>query len=85
MGERAALHAAAGRLDGLLIVDPGAEGIALEQGAAGALSRLQRVDTPAEALEPLLGWLRPGDGLLLKASRGVALEQLLPLLQSRMG
>jgi UDP-N-acetylmuramoyl-tripeptide--D-alanyl-D-alanine ligase len=32
-----------------------------------------------------LGWLRPGDALLLKASRGVALERLLPLLQERLG
>jgi UDP-N-acetylmuramoyl-tripeptide--D-alanyl-D-alanine ligase len=80
VGERAAAHAAAGRLDGLVIVDAGAEGEAMEQGA-GPLQRLARVATPAEALEPLAAWLRPGDTLLLKASRGVALEQLLPLLQ----
>ena len=31
-------------------------------------------------LQPLLQWLQPGDVLLLKASRGVALERLIPLL-----
>ena len=46
---------------------------------------LARVSTPGEALEPLAGWLASGDSLLLKASRGVALEQLLPLLEKRLG
>lgn len=71
-------------LDGLVIVDGGAEGAAMLEAAAG-LERLVRVARPEEALEPLLGWLRPGDALLLKASRGVALERLLPLLQERLG
>ncbi len=71
-------------LDGLVIVDGGAEGAAMLEAAAG-LERLLRVARPEEALEPLLGWLRPGDALLLKASRGVALERLLPLLQERLG
>jgi UDP-N-acetylmuramoyl-tripeptide--D-alanyl-D-alanine ligase len=71
-------------LDGLVIVDGGAEGAAMLEAAAG-LERLVRVARPVEALEPLLGWLRPGDALLLKASRGVALERLLPLLQARLG
>ncbi len=84
VGERAAAHAASGRLDGLVIVDAGAEGEAMQQGAA-ELVRLARVASPAEALEPLATWLQPGDSLLLKASRGVALERLLPLLESRLG
>ena len=71
-------------LEGLVIVDGGAEGAAMLEAAAG-LERLVRVARPEEALEPLLGWLRPGDALLLKASRGVALERLLPLLQERLG
>ena len=71
-------------LEGLVIVDGGAEGAAMLEAAAG-LERLLRVGRPEEALEPLLGWLRPGDALLLKASRGVALERLLPLLQERLG
>ena len=71
-------------LDGLVIVDGGAEGAAMLEAAAG-LERLVRVARPEEALEPLLGWLRPGDALLLKASRGVALERLLSQLQERLG
>jgi UDP-N-acetylmuramoyl-tripeptide--D-alanyl-D-alanine ligase len=70
-------------LDGLVIVDGGPEGAAMLEAAAG-LERLVRVSEPEEAIEPLLGWLRTGDGLLLKASRGVALERLLPLLQERL-
>ncbi|MFM8525010.1 MAG: UDP-N-acetylmuramoyl-tripeptide--D-alanyl-D-alanine ligase [Cyanobacteriota bacterium] len=77
---RVAERAAALGLDGLLIVDGAQEGLTMEAAAAG-LSRLIRVATPAEALHPLLDWLRPGDHLLLKASRGVALEQLLTLLR----
>ena len=84
VGEKAAALAASGRLDGLVIVDAGAEGEAMQRGAAG-VGRLARVASPVEALEPLAGWLQPGDSLLLKASRGVALEQLLPLLESRLG
>jgi UDP-N-acetylmuramoyl-tripeptide--D-alanyl-D-alanine ligase len=71
-------------LEGLVIVDGGAEGAAMLEAAAG-LERLVRVERPEQALEPLLGWLRPGDALLLKASRGVALERLLALLQERLG
>ena len=71
-------------LEGLVIVDGGAEGAAMLEAAAG-LERLVRVARPEEALEPLLGWLRPGDALLLKASRGVALERLLSQLQERLG
>ena len=66
-------------LDGLVIVAAGDEGDAMLAGAAG-MARLVRVQTPAQAAEPLVAWLAPGDLLLLKASRGVALEQLLPLL-----
>lgn len=67
-------------LDGLVVVDGGPEGEAMLAAAQG-LARLERVDTPAEAAGPLGQWLEPGDVLLLKASRGVALEQLIPLLQ----
>ena len=67
-------------LDGLVVVDGGPEGEAMLAAAQG-LARLERVDTPAEAAVALGQWLEPGDVLLLKASRGVALEQLIPLLQ----
>ena len=66
-------------LDGLVIVDRGEEGAAMVKAATG-LSRLRQVDCPEAAAEPLLQWLQPGDVLLLKASRGVALERLIPLL-----
>ena len=66
-------------LDGLVIVDQGEEGVAMVAAATG-LSRLRQVDCPEAAAVPLLQWLQPGDVLLLKASRGVALERLLPLL-----
>jgi UDP-N-acetylmuramoyl-tripeptide--D-alanyl-D-alanine ligase len=68
-------------LDGLVIVDDAAEGLAMLEAGAG-LERLARVATPEQALEPLQAWLQPGDQLLLKASRGVALERLLPLLEA---
>jgi len=67
-------------LDGLVIVDAGEEGEAMAAAARG-MDRLVRVDTPAAAAPLLEEWLRPGDHLLLKASRGVALEQLMPLLE----
>jgi UDP-N-acetylmuramoyl-tripeptide--D-alanyl-D-alanine ligase len=84
VGERAAQLAAAGRLDGLVIVDAGPDGEAMAAGA-GPLARLARVASPAEAAAGVAGWLEPGDGVLLKASRGVALEQVLPLLAARLG
>jgi UDP-N-acetylmuramoyl-tripeptide--D-alanyl-D-alanine ligase len=49
--------------------------------AAQGLPRLVRVSHPKEAAAPLLNWLKWGDLLLLKGSRGVALETLLPLLK----
>jgi UDP-N-acetylmuramoyl-tripeptide--D-alanyl-D-alanine ligase len=67
-------------LDGLVIVDGGEEGAAMLQAARG-LTRLERVATPEAAAALLKGWLVPGDVLLLKASRGVALERLIALLQ----
>jgi UDP-N-acetylmuramoyl-tripeptide--D-alanyl-D-alanine ligase len=67
------------QLDGLVIVDDGPEGEAMRLAAEG-LPRLARVADPAAAAARLEAWLSPGDVLLLKASRGVALERLLPLL-----
>ncbi|MFM9040724.1 MAG: UDP-N-acetylmuramoyl-tripeptide--D-alanyl-D-alanine ligase [Vulcanococcus sp.] len=75
VAERAATH----RLDGLVVVSSGAEAEAMAK-AAAALPRLAVVQAPEEAAQPLGEWLSPGDVLLLKASRGVALERLLPLL-----
>ena len=66
-------------LDGLVLVDGGAEGQAMAE-AAASLQRLALVSAPEAAAAPLTQWLQPGDVLLLKASRGVALERLMPLL-----
>ena len=68
-------------LDGLVIVDAGAEGVAMAEMAA-SLPRLELVSSPEDAASPLSTWLASGDVLLLKASRGVALERLIPLLPS---
>jgi UDP-N-acetylmuramoyl-tripeptide--D-alanyl-D-alanine ligase len=73
--------AAALKLDGLVVVDGGDEGRAMAN-AAAALPRLAVVSSPEDAAKPLKEWLRAGDVVLLKASRGVALERLLPLLPS---
>jgi UDP-N-acetylmuramoyl-tripeptide--D-alanyl-D-alanine ligase len=73
-------RAAALGLDGLVLVAGGAEAEAMLQAAAG-LPRLQRVDSPEQAAAVVAEWLQPGDQLLLKASRGVALERALPLLE----
>ena len=78
--QRVAERAASLGLDGLVIVDGGAEGARMEAAALG-LPRVTRVATAVEALQPLQAWLQPGDQLLLKASRGVAMERLLPLLR----
>jgi UDP-N-acetylmuramoyl-tripeptide--D-alanyl-D-alanine ligase len=67
-------------LEGLVVVASGAEAAAMAEAAAG-LPRLAVVESPEQAAGPLAAWLAPGDVLLLKASRGVALERLLPLLE----
>ncbi len=64
-------------------MDSGPLGDALAAGAGQALPVVQ-VDEPQVAISHLLAWLKPGDHLLLKASRGVALERLIPLLQERL-
>jgi UDP-N-acetylmuramoyl-tripeptide--D-alanyl-D-alanine ligase len=66
-------------LDGLVVVSQGAEAEAMAQAAEG-LPRLAVVAEPQQAAAPLAQWLQSGDVVLLKASRGVALEQLIPLL-----
>ena len=72
------------QLDGLVLVCSGAEAEAMLAAAAG-LPRLIRVETPEQAAAAVAEWLEPGDQLLLKASRGVALERMLPLLERRFG
>jgi UDP-N-acetylmuramoyl-tripeptide--D-alanyl-D-alanine ligase len=72
-------RAAALGLDGLVVVGDGLELDALME-AAKTVPLLQQVAQPETAAELLFDWLEPGDHLLLKASRGVALERLIPLL-----
>jgi UDP-N-acetylmuramoyl-tripeptide--D-alanyl-D-alanine ligase len=67
-------------LDGLVVVAAGPEAAVMAEAAAG-LPRLAVVESPEQAAVPLAEWLAAGDVLLLKASRGVALERLLPLLE----
>ncbi len=76
-----AARAAALKLDGLVLVDGSDAGQAMAEVASG-LNRLALVATPEAAAEPLGQWLQAGDVVLLKASRGVALERLIPLLPS---
>ena len=73
--------AAALGLDGLVVVAEEPEARAVIAGAAG-LANVICVDSPEAAAEPLSQWLSPGDHVLLKASRGIALERLIPLLDS---
>jgi UDP-N-acetylmuramoyl-tripeptide--D-alanyl-D-alanine ligase len=72
-------HAATLNLDGLVAVAKGAEAKAMSE-ASATWPRFRQVETPEQAAEPLIEWLKPGDSVLLKASRGIALERLLPLL-----
>ena len=74
-----AAHAATLGLDGLVVVADSPEATAMEAAAAG-LQHVFVVQSPEQAALPLQQWLRPGDTVLLKASRGVAMERLLPLL-----
>ncbi len=76
-----AARAAALKLDGLVLVDGSDAGQAMAEVASG-LNRLALVATPEAAAEPLGQWLQAGDVVLLKASRGVVLERLIPLLPS---
>ena len=79
--QQVAARAAALKLDGVVLVDGGDEGHAMANVASG-LDRLALVATPEAAAAPLGQWLQAGDVVLLKASRGVALERLIPLLPS---
>ena len=67
-------------LDGMVIVSEGLEAQALAAGANG-LMRLRVVNTTEEALNPLLAWVKSGDTILIKGSRAIKLERLLPLLK----
>ena len=89
-GHREVGEVAGDTLDLLVVVDGGpggaAEGIALGARAAGlAPDRVLAVADAAAAVEALEGRLVPGDVVLVKASRGVALERVVDGLVAALG
>ena len=74
-------HAAHQKIDFVI----GVRGLAkaLAEGAAGAGAQARFVETPEQAGEWLASELRPGDAVLLKASRGVKLERAMEVLQHK--
>ncbi len=66
-------------LDGLVIVADGALAEAMAE-ITSSSTLIEIVSTPEEAINPLRTWLSPGDILLLKGSRAIELERLIPLL-----
>jgi UDP-N-acetylmuramoyl-tripeptide--D-alanyl-D-alanine ligase len=75
---------AAGRgVTELVVVGDGARGIADGAVAAGlSASHVHRVSDRAAAIEVLRAILRPGDAVLVKASRGAALESIVDALRA---
>ena len=85
-GHRAVGEAAATVVDHLVVVGPGARGIV--DGALGAglpPTRLRLVPDRSAAVPVLLDLLRPGDVVLVKASRGIALDVLVAELVAALG
>ncbi len=73
-------HAVKVGLAGLVVCAQGPEALAMFQ-AGKSLDYIDLVSTPEEAFNSLINRLRSGDHLLLKASRAVCLERILPLLE----
>jgi UDP-N-acetylmuramoyl-tripeptide--D-alanyl-D-alanine ligase len=74
-------HAAEKKMDVVIGVSGMAKALSEEAGASGVQNKF--VDTAEEAGEWLTRELRPGDAVLLKASRGVKLERALEALQGK--
>jgi UDP-N-acetylmuramoyl-tripeptide--D-alanyl-D-alanine ligase len=74
-------HAAQKKIDVVI----GVRGLAqaLAEAACGAGAQAQFLETPEQAGEWLARELRPGDAVLLKASRGVKLERALEVLREK--
>ena len=74
-------HAAEKKIDLVL----GVRGLAkaLAEAACGGGVQAQFLETPEQAGEVLARLLKPGDAVLLKASRGVKLERALEVLQQK--
>jgi UDP-N-acetylmuramoyl-tripeptide--D-alanyl-D-alanine ligase len=75
------LHAAEKKID--LVIGVRGLARALAEGACGAGTQAQFLETPEQAGEWLSRNLRPGDAVLLKASRSVKLERALEMLQEK--
>ncbi len=73
-------HAVHTGLTGLIVCGRGDEVDAMVLAGIN-LSYVELVSTPEEAFDVIKKWLRPGDYLLLKASRKVALDRLIPLIK----
>jgi UDP-N-acetylmuramoyl-tripeptide--D-alanyl-D-alanine ligase len=74
-------HAAEKKIDMVIGVRGMARAVA--EAACGSGTQAQFVETPEQAGEWLARNLRPGDAVLLKASRGVKLERALTMLQNK--
>jgi UDP-N-acetylmuramoyl-tripeptide--D-alanyl-D-alanine ligase len=74
-------HAAEKKID--LVIGVRGLAQALAEAACGAGTQAQFVETPEQAGDWLAHNLRPGDAVLLKASRGVKLERALEMLQDK--
>jgi UDP-N-acetylmuramoyl-tripeptide--D-alanyl-D-alanine ligase len=74
-------HAAEKKIDMVIGVRGMARAVA--EAACGSGTQAQFVETPEQAGEWLAHNLRPGDAVLLKASRGVKLERALEMLQDK--
>ncbi|MCU1333494.1 MAG: UDP-N-acetylmuramoyl-tripeptide--D-alanyl-D-alanine ligase [Candidatus Angelobacter sp.] len=74
-------HAAEKKIDIVIGVRGMARAVA--EAACGSGTQAQFVETPEQAGEWLARNLRPGDAVLLKASRGVKLERALDMLQDK--
>ncbi len=82
-GHRAVGEAAGATVAELVVVGEGARGIADGAVAAGlATARVHAVPDRAAAIEVLRSILRPGDAVLVKASRGAALESIVDVLRA---
>jgi len=85
-GHRRVGEAAAAVVDHLVVVGAGANGIAAGAGSGGqAAVSLDAVPDREAARERLLELLRPGDVVLVKASRGIALDLLVDDLVAALG
>ncbi len=68
-------------IDGLVLVLQGSEVEVMSEIVSGCVRKFAVVSEPEEAGVYMREWLSPGDAVLLKASRKVALEKLIKILQ----